>query len=420
MKILHLSKMDSGGGAAEGFIRIHQALLDQGVESVAYVLKSKRSYPFIYNARNLLNPLQYMGWALARIFAKLKRFGIKPVGVYDFDAEANFPAHTIIQHAKRHSEKWDLILVHWSGGFVRPETIREIAHALGARVALWQVDMAHVTGGCHSTLGCIKYQTGCGACPLISSDNLGDISAIQSNRRAVIWKDLGATVLAPSSWSARQAKESFTLHNLQTFIFPIPINLNIFKPPSRSEAREQLGLPLHRRIALVRGINPAISYKGFSVFLSAIRELESQAVDLHIAVIGDAGYMPSGLKHITFTELGRLEGDAAMALAYQACDFFVSPSINDAGPMMVGEAMACGCPFIAYPVGIAPDLIRNNLGGTLVEKTGDMVALATAIKSYVELTEKDLLQRKHAAVEIARELFSNHRFTENIKNVISK
>jgi glycosyltransferase involved in cell wall biosynthesis len=88
--------------------------------------------------------------------------------------------------------------------------------------------------------------------------------------------------------------------------------------------------------------------------------------------------------------------------------------------MMVGEAMACGLPFIAYPIGIAPDFVRNNSGGTLVEKIGDVVTLATAIKFYVELTEKDLIQRKHAAAESAQELLSSKRFIENIKNVISK
>jgi len=421
MKILHLSKMDSGGGAADGFVRVHQALLREGDDSIAYVIKHKRNDVHnLIDAVRLLTFGQKIRWGAERAFSKLKRISNKPIGVYDFDSEANFPAEPIIRHALTHSKKWDLVIVHWAGGFVRPETVRQIAEALGARVALWQVDMAHATGGCHSNLGCLKYLTGCGACPLILSDNPKDISTIQAEKRAATWKSIGACVLAPSSWSAKQAKESFTLRNLNTVILPIPINLGVFRPSSADEARTRLGLPMHQRILLVRGIDPSISYKGFSLFLSAIRELDNKAVKLHVAVIGDSGFMPSGLKHITFTELGRLDGDVAMALAYQACDFFVSPSINDAGPMMIGEAMACGRPFIAYPVGIAPDFTGGGLSGTLVEPIGDVGALSAAIRFYVELPEKDLVERQRAAAGTVQELLSAQCFTEKLKTIIRK
>jgi hypothetical protein len=158
MRILHLSKMDAGGGAADGFVRIHKALLVQGVESVAYVMRRTRVDVPLVEARSLLSPLQRVAWGLGRIWAKLRRLTTKAMGVYDFDAEANFPAQPIICHARTLSARWDLVVVHWSGGFVRPETVRDIASALGARVALWQVDMAHATGGCHSSLGCTRYR----------------------------------------------------------------------------------------------------------------------------------------------------------------------------------------------------------------------------------------------------------------------
>ena len=142
MKILHLSKMDAGGGAADGFVRIHRALLAEGHDSVAYVIKQKRNdIPALVDARKLLGPFEKLAWGLGRVWAKLRRLHLKPVGVYDFDAEANFPSEPIIRDARARAEKWDLVLVHWSGAFVRPETIQEIAGALGARVALWQVDI---------------------------------------------------------------------------------------------------------------------------------------------------------------------------------------------------------------------------------------------------------------------------------------
>ena len=421
MKILHLSKMDTGGGAADGFVRIHQALLGQGVESVAYVLKQKRRDVPMVAAKGLLNPWQKLVWGLGRAFAKVKRFGVKPVGVYDFDAEANFPAEPIIRHARARSAKWDLVLVHWSGGFVRPETVRDIAQALGAQVALWQVDMAHATGGCHSNLGCQKYQTGCGACPLLSSSDPQDVSSVQAARRARIWKELGAVVLAPSGWSARQAKESFTLGGLELRTFPIPLDLTVLKPAAdQSATRRELGLPTEGRIVLVRALDPGLVYKGFGLFLEALKQLDAQGVALHVAVIGDRGFVPSGLRHITFTEMGPQRGDAALARAYQAADFFVSPSTNETGPMMAGEAMACGRPLIAFPIGIAPDLVEQGRNGTLVEPVGDVTALAAAIRAYAEMPAAELAARQQAATDSAGRIFSARYFAEQVQAALRR
>ena len=420
MKILHLSKMDTGGGAADGFVRIHQALLSQGVESVAYVLKQKRRDVPMVAAKGLLNPWQKLVWGLGRALAKVKRFGVKPVGVYDFDAEANFPAEPIIRHARARSAKWDLVLVHWSGGFVRPEAVREIAQALGARVALWQVDMAHATGGCHSNLGCQKYQTGCGACPLLSSSDPQDISSVQAARRAQLWKELDVAILAPSGWSARQAKESFTLGGRELRSFPIPLDLAVLRPADRLSARQALGLPLEGRIVLVRALDPGLTYKGFGLFLEALRQLDDQGLDLHVAVIGDRGFLPGGFRHVTFTELGPQRGDAALARAYQAADFFVSPSTNETGPMMAGEAMACGRPLIAYPIGIAPDLVEQGRNGTLVEPVGDVAALAAAVRAYAEMPAAELAARQQAAADSAGRIFSARYFAEQVQAVLRR
>ena len=420
MKILHLSKMDTGGGAADGFVRIHQALLGQGVESVAYVLKQKRRDVPMVAAKGLLSPWQKLVWGMGRVFAKVKRFGVKPVGVYDFDAEANFPAEPIIRHALVLSAKWDLVLVHWSGGFVRPEAVREIALALGARVALWQVDMAHATGGCHSNLGCQKYQTGCGACPLLSSADPQDISAIQAARRARLWKELDVAVLAPSGWSARQAKESFTLAGRELRIFPIPLDLATLRPADMRSARQALGLPAEGRIVLVRALDPGLVYKGFGIFLEALKQLDDQGVALHVAVIGDRGFLPGGFRHVSFTELGPQRGDAALARAYQAADFFVSPSTNETGPMMAGEAMACGRPLIAYPIGIAPDLVVQGLNGMLVEPVGDVAALAVAIRAYAEMPAAQLAARQQAAADSAGRIFAARYFAEQVQTVLRR
>ena len=416
MKILHLSKMDTGGGAADGFVRIHRALLGQGHDSVAYVIKKKRQdVPAMVDARRLLGPFQKLAWGLGRIWAKLSRLHLKPIGVYDFDAEANFPAEPIIRDARARAEKWDLVVVHWAGAFVTPATVGEIAQALGARVVLWQVDMAHVTGGCHSNLGCVKYQTGCGACPLIGSKDEDDVSSRQAANRRKTWKELGAVLLAPTEWSARQARDSWITGGLPSKVFPIPLDLDVLRPVEDPRAaRAALGIPPHARMLLVRGIDPALTYKGFGLLLEALRLLDAQGVALHVAVLGETGLMGTGWKHVTYTELGVRRGDAAIAVAYQSADFFVNPSTNDNGPMMVGEALVCGVPVVAYPVGLPSVPWADGMVGRVVELIGDVPALAAAIRAFAEMPAAELSAKKHAAGAAARPLYAASYFSEQL------
>ena len=416
MKILHLSKMDSGGGAADGFVRIHRALLGQDHDSIAYVIKKKRQdVPAMVDARRLLGPFQKLAWGLGRIWAKLSRLHLKPIGVYDFDAEANFPAEPIIRDARARAEKWDLVVVHWAGAFVTPATVGEIAQALGARVVLWQVDMAHVTGGCHSNLGCVKYQIGCGACPLIGSKDEDDVSSRQAANRRKTWKELGAVLLAPTEWSARQARDSWITGGLPSKVFPIPLDLEVLRPVANPrEARAALGLPPQARVLLVRGIDPALTYKGFGLLLEALRLLDAQGVALHVAVLGETGLMGTGWKHVTYTELGLRRGDAAIAVAYQSADFFVNPSTNDNGPMMVGEALVCGIPVVAYPVGLPSVPWADGMVGRVVEPIGDVPALAAAIRAFAEMPAAELSAKKHAAAAAARPLYAASYFSEQM------
>lgn len=408
MRVLHLCKMDSGGGAADGFLRIHRALCAEGVDSVAYVMKKRRAEPALVDAVDLLGPVAKAQWMLRRLCAKFARLGNRPQGVFDFDAEGVFPAEAIIRHARGLHGRWDAVIVHWPGGYLHPEAVAQIAQALGAKVGLWQVDMAHMTGGCHYSLECDRYQTGCGRCPALRSTDEDDITRRQSEARRRVWAKLDARVLAQSAWSARKAAASHILAGLRQEILPIPLRLGP-APASgdRADARRQLGLPADgRRMALVRTTDPSIAYKGFAVLKDALDILEAEGVRLHVVGVGTRGLFSGSHRHITYSDLGPLNGDQAMLTAYQAADFFVCPSIDDAGPMMVPEAMAAGRPVISSPVGIANDLIIDGVNGLLCARPGDAQDLAQRIRSYAELADPEMGNQGTAALAVREKLTS--------------
>ena len=280
--------------------------------------------------------------------------------------------------------------------------------------------MAHVTGGCHSNLGCLKYQTGCGACPLIGSKDVDDVSSRQAANRRKTWKELGAVLLAPTEWSARQARESAITGGLPSKVFPIPLDLDVLRPVEDPRgARAALGLPADARVLLVRGIDPALTYKGFGLLLEALRLLDAQGIALHVAVLGETGLMGAGWKHVTYTELGVRRGDAAIAVAYQSADFFVNPSTNDNGPMMVGEALVCGVPVVAYPVGLPSVPWAEGMVGRVVEPVGDIPALAATIRAFAEMPAAELTAKKRAAAAAARPLYAAAHFSEQLTSARS-
>lgn len=73
---------------------------------------------------------------------------------------------------------------------------------------------------------------------------------------------------------------------------------------------------------------------------------------------------------------------------------FAISSLAEGTPVVLLEAMATGLPIVSTKVGGIPDLVQNNVSGTLVPN-GDVPALATALKHYVE--NRDLLALHGAA-----------------------
>jgi glycosyltransferase involved in cell wall biosynthesis len=72
----------------------------------------------------------------------------------------------------------------------------------------------------------------------------------------------------------------------------------------------------------------------------------------------------------------------------------------------VGEAMLCARPVVAFPVGIAIDLVKTNQTGTLVHPIGDAAALAAVLAHYATLEQAALEVQQTQARRLAETLFS--------------
>lgn len=169
----------------------------------------------------------------------------------------------------------------------------------------------------------------------------------------------------------------------------------------KDEAKKVLGLEGKQVIGFVGRLS---SEKGISYLLQATHKLVSEGHDLSTVIVGDGDHLhalkdevrSSGIEdRVLFT--GKREDTP---LIYSALDVFVLPSLKEAFPMVILEAMACGVPIVATRVGDIPRIIENNVSGLLVE-IKDAVALSQAIRDFLLHTDKadQLARTAHKVVQ---------------------
>jgi glycosyltransferase involved in cell wall biosynthesis len=165
---------------------------------------------------------------------------------------------------------------------------------------------------------------------------------------------------------------------------------------TRAQLIRELQLPDDARIAVtVSVLRPA---KGIEVLLEAARMLP----ELHFVVVGDgpkrADWQSGAPANVHWAGFRR-DVDAILA----GCDLFVHPSLDDAFPTVLLEALAAGLPIVASRVGGIPEIVEDGVTGKLVQ-AGDANQLADAIRTLLD----DDTARMHMriAAEVASQQFS--------------
>lgn len=145
-------------------------------------------------------------------------------------------------------------------------------------------------------------------------------------------------------------------------------------PLVRRGARSRLGYAEDHRVALFVGHE--FARKGLPLALEGLAECPGW----HLLVVGGTSDM---IAEARSSEAGRAVADRVTYMGradplefYRAADALVLPSAYEAYPLVVLEALACGVPVIATPVGSVPDLIRDGVNGFVIERDPQSLALA--------------------------------------------
>ena len=158
-------------------------------------------------------------------------------------------------------------------------------------------------------------------------------------------------------------------------VIPNGVDMERFHPPTPEErlaARTELKLGTDERVAVFLGHE--FSRKGLSFAIQGL----PHAPSVLLLIIGGNDTIIAEA-YAEAKELG--VGDRVLFLGprhhpvpfLHAADFFVLPSAYEANALVVLEALACGLPVIATPVGFAPEVIVDGVNGFLVERDGRAV-----------------------------------------------
>jgi glycosyltransferase involved in cell wall biosynthesis len=164
--------------------------------------------------------------------------------------------------------------------------------------------------------------------------------------------------------------ESFGIAKENLFFIPNGFDPQKFHPMNPVECRRNLGLPKEKIIILtVGGLN---SVKGHSYLINAIRGIISERKDILCIIVG-YGKLKNTLQHqidlLHLNDYIILAGGKPhdeIPIWMNACDIFVLPSLNEANPTVMFEALGCGKPFIGTKVGGIPEIIKSEIYGLLV------------------------------------------------------
>jgi glycosyltransferase involved in cell wall biosynthesis len=364
LKVVHINTYDGNGGAGRACLRLSNALKKEGIESEVLVYYKFGKNPTILN---LSNTFFVKAKAIYNIMAE--RYLAK---VFTKAVKTPFSLQWFGQSIKKNSilKEADVIHIHWvNHGFLTPKLLAELDEL--DKPIVWTFhDSNAFTGGCHVRYSCENFHRQCGNCPILKYSGDKDISHKNWLRKQKAYSNLNFHIVAPSNWMAASVKQSSLLGIRPTTVIPNTIEVDIFKPYVKVEAKKMLKIPTDKFV-LMSGFMPSKNdkHKGTSYLINALNELASRSeipnekIELLIFGNKDEKDIPEFPFKTTF--LGTINKDEHLAKCYAAADAFITPSLEDNLPNTVMESLACATPVIAFKTGGIPDMVKHLQNGYL-------------------------------------------------------
>jgi glycosyltransferase involved in cell wall biosynthesis len=426
MNILQVNTYDICGGAERVASDLHNSYRDRGHACYSAVRERKGTGPAFLVIPNDVRRNRWTRICLSlekvsvrarmrglplgcRVLASLGEPGRwlkRRRGFEDFE----FPGtHDLLSLSQQRPDILHLHNLH--GGYVDLRELPRLTKSTPSVITLHDEWM--YTGHCAGTLGCSRWQRGCGQCPDLNIPPAipRDATSYNLSRKREIYEQSELYLATPSQWLMSRALSSILGVAVRDWkVIPNGIDLSVFHPGSKDAARQGLGLPPNAWISLFVGLKLHSKFKDYKTIESAMMKASSHNLGPHYLIcVGEPGQeQRRGSLVIRF--VGYEPDRNKLAHYYQAADVYLQASHADNFPTTILEAMGCGTPVVATRVGGIPEQIEDGVTGFLVEAQ-DPAAMAEGVTEL----QKNRPLREAMGVnssQRARDLFSLERMVD--------
>jgi len=426
LTVLQVSALDLAGGAEQVAWNLFESYRQAGLASWLAVGKkrSKDGNVFVINEKpsqgwwahlcqglaTALNPLAGKLRGVLRLQAWLRSISKGGDWLADQRGEENFyfpGSWDLLNQAPQKPSVLHLHNLH--GGYFDPRALTALSSEIPVMLTLH--DAWLLSGNCAHSFGCERWKTGCGNCPDITiyPGLKIDSTALNWQRKKEIFAKAQLYVATPCQWLMDKVKESIlSPAMIEGRVIPNGVDLQVFHPGDRQQARMRLGLPIDQPILLfvANGIkkNPFKDYETLRAAIALIGEMSTQHI--HFVALGEQGQTEQ-LGQARVHYIDRTTNLELVASYFQAADMYVHASKAETFPNTILEAMACALPVVASNVGGISEQVVDGETGLLVESLNPN-QLAKAVLRLLE--DPNLrLQMGTAGLERVKEYFTLER-----------
>lgn len=398
-------------------LNVYNALKNQGVDVdllTKYPVENHPEILYVWKKRNIINAFRER--FVYHLIKKQKK------GYYFFYQKEKFPPVPTKDVVKVIDKKYDLVYIQFWQGLLSFETVKAIYNKLHCQIHFAGVDYSQMSGGCHFFSDCERYKIGCGKCPAFNSNDINDFTHWNVNYRKKILDEVKPVVYG-NTYMQSFYNKSLLLKNVRKFTSSMLIDTNLFIPHSKDIARLNFNIPSSKFVILFGCQQLNDERKGFKYLIESLRIFnsllrEEQHNDILIITIGHnydeiKHSIPFESRNLGFVSFNKLP------LVYSSANIFLSPSVNDAGPMMVNQSLCCGTPVVSFEMGTALDCVKEQGTGYCAELKNSK-DFAQGIYNLYSLNEKDMSEISSKCRQFALDNYTEKACVQRIVKAYNK
>ena len=361
-RILHISTRDAGG-AGIAALRLHQSILDTGLESKFLCLEKTTNVPQIevfpkFYPRFYHRFLEYFGICLTngqKNNQRLKKVQehIQPEMYSFLRSDYRIDEHPLCDWA-------DVIIIHWVAGFLDYKSFFKHIHH-NKQVFWYTHDFSLILGGFHTLFDAVRFKNS----PIQSLEN-----QLKVKKRSYLKDYNQLQILANSHFSYNTITKDGFFNKKNIHFVPLGVPSKELQIIDKSIAKQALGFGKDEFLVLTVSAQLSTPLKGIDRLLEVLSNVALEISPLKVMTLGSEP-LETSIDNVDFYNMGSVWNPNFKSIIFSAADVLVSSSYEETFGQTIIEGYACSTPAIVFNNGALPELVEPGKTGFIATDVKD-------------------------------------------------